>query len=192
MKADRLSLIGSRIKEIRTEKKMTLRELAKRSNLSPGLISKIENFRTMPSISVLIDISNSLQIDVGELVKNINAEDELPYLLIKKEAQELEIRADSPELLYNFILSQNLYGSSIRVNLVTIPGEVYRKPVATHAYELIYAVKGDITYVIGQDICVMAEGDTLYFDGRIAHSVQNHASTACILFKIYLSGSSES
>lgn len=191
MKADRLSLIGSRIKEIRTEKKMTLRELAKRSNLSPGLISKIENFRTMPSISVLIDIANSLQIDIAELVKNINADDELPYLLIRKEDQESEVRADSPELLYNFILSQNINGSSIRVNLVTIPAGVYRKPIATHAFELVYAVKGEITYVIGQDVCVMAEGDTLYFDGRIAHSVLNQASTDCILFKVYLSGSAE-
>ena len=191
MKVDRLSLIGSRIKEIRTEKKMTLRALAKRSNLSPGLISKIENFRTMPSLSVLIDIANSLQIDVGELVKNINAEDELPYLLIKKESQKSEIRADSPELFYNFILSQNINGNSIRVNLVTIPGLVYRKPIATHAYELIYAVKGEITYIIGEDVCIMAEGDTLYFDGRIAHSVHNQALTPCILFKVYLSQTAE-
>lgn len=188
MKADRLSLIGSRIKEIRTEKKMTLRELAKRSNLSPGLISKIENFRTMPSISVLIDIANSLQVDVGDLVKNINSEDELPYLLIKKSAHEAEIRTDSPELTYNFILSQNLNGNSMRVNLVTIPAGVYRKPISTHANELVYVVKGEATYIIGHEVCLIAEGDTLYFDGRNAHSVENTAATDCILFKVYLAG----
>jgi len=68
MKNDQLSLIGIRIKQIRSEKKLTLRELAKRSNLSPGLISKIENFRTMPSLTVLVDISVALEVDISELV----------------------------------------------------------------------------------------------------------------------------
>ena len=68
MKHDKLSLIGLRILELRKAQKMSLRELAKRSGLSAGLLSKIENFRTVPSLSVLIEIANSLEVDVSVLV----------------------------------------------------------------------------------------------------------------------------
>lgn len=191
MKGDRLSLIGSRIKEIRTGKKMTLRELAKKSGLSPGLISKIENFRTMPSIAVLIDIANSLQVDIADLVRNINAEDELPYILVRKADQEREFRADSPELIYHFVLSKNVVADSLRVNLVTVPPGAYRKPVSTHANEVVYVLSGKAEYRFKEEICTLEAGDTLYFDGRSAHSVQNPGAIDAVLFKVYLTASED-
>ena len=92
MKHDKLSLIGLRILELRKEKKMSLRELAKRSGLSAGLLSKIENFRTVPSLSVLVEIATSLEVDVSVLVKNINSETAAPYLLVRATEGHLEKR----------------------------------------------------------------------------------------------------
>lgn len=191
MKEDRLSLIGARIKDLRTERKMTLRELARRSNLSAGLISKIENFRTMPSIAVLIDIANSLQVDISELVKNINAEEKLPYMLVRKEEEQPELREDSPGLIYNFLLEQHIGVNSLRVNRVIVPAGVYRKPVSTHANEVIYVLQGEAEYTFGTEKCTIGEGDTLYFDGRVPHAVLNRGSIDAILFKVYLIGFGE-
>jgi transcriptional regulator with XRE-family HTH domain len=186
MKHDKLSLIGLRILEIRKEKKMSLRELAKRSKLSPGLISKIENFRTIPSLSVLIDIANSLEVDVAVLVKNINGENEAPYILVRSGEGDIENREDSKGLVYRYLLSQNLSNYSLRVNEVTIQPHTKRKPVSTNALELIHVLEGELSYGFKDQQVFIAKGDTLYFDGALAHSVQNGSEQPARLLKIYL------
>ncbi len=48
--------IGTRIKEIRHSKKITLDQLASKAGVSKALISQIENNRTVPSLPVLLSI----------------------------------------------------------------------------------------------------------------------------------------
>ncbi|MDP3442285.1 MAG: helix-turn-helix transcriptional regulator, partial [Ignavibacteria bacterium] len=48
--------IGQRIKQLRTQNKLTLEELASRCELSKGFISQVERDLTSPSIATLSDI----------------------------------------------------------------------------------------------------------------------------------------
>ncbi|WP_223651257.1 helix-turn-helix domain-containing protein [Hymenobacter psoromatis] len=186
MKHDKLSLIGLRILEMRKAKKMSLRELAKRSGLSAGLLSKIENFRTVPSLSVLIEIANSLEVDVSTLVKNINGDVAAPYLLVRAHAGRPEKRDDSKGLLYHYLLSQDLAGYSLRVNEVIISPDTYRKPLSTNALELVHVLEGTVRYGFKDEEVSLEPGDTLYFDGILAHSVRNDTPQRARLFKVYL------
>lgn len=186
MKHDKLSLIGLRILELRKAKKMSLRELAKRSSLSAGLLSKIENFRTVPSLAVLVEIANSLEVDVAVLVKNVNGSPAEPYLLVRAGQGRPEQREDSRGLLYSYLLSQDIADCTLRVNEVCISPQTYRKPLSTNALELIHVLEGTVQYGF-KDVEVNLEpGDTLYFDGLAAHSVRNAAEQPARLFKVYL------
>jgi transcriptional regulator with XRE-family HTH domain len=186
MKHDKLSLIGLRILEMRKAKKMSLRELAKRSGLSAGLLSKIENFRTVPSLSVLIEIANSLEVDVAELVRNINSAPAAPYLLVRAAEGRPEPRDDSKGLLYKYLLSQDLASHTLRVNEVIISPDTYRKPLSTNALELVHVLEGTVHYGFKEDTVALGPGDTLYFDGILAHSVRNDTDQPVRLFKVYL------
>lgn len=186
MKHDKLSLIGLRILELRKAKKMSLRELAKRSNLSAGLLSKIENFRTVPSLSVLIDIANSLEVDVSVLVKNINGETTTPYLLVRANEGRAEKRDDSKGLMYKYLLSQDLSNYSLRVNEVHVSPNTYRKPLSTNALELVHVLEGTVHYGFKDQEVAVSVGDTLYFDGIVAHSVRNATEQPARMLKIYL------
>jgi transcriptional regulator with XRE-family HTH domain len=186
MKHDKLSLIGLRILELRKAKKMSLRELAKRSNLSAGLLSKIENFRTVPSLSVLVDIATSLEVDVSVLVKNINGDTASPYLLVRADEGRPETREDSKGLLYNYLLSQDLANYTLRVNEVIISANTYRKPLSTNALELVHVLAGVVKYGFKDAEVALGPGDTLYFDGLLAHSVRNDSEEPVRLFKVYL------
>jgi len=186
MKHDKLSLIGLRILELRKVKKMSLRELAKRSGLSAGLLSKIENFRTVPSLSVLIEIADSLEVDVSVLVKNINGETAAPYLLVRANEGRPEIRDDSKGLVYKYLLSQDLLNYSLRVNEVLISPDTYRKPLSTNALELVHVLQGTVQYGFKDGEVLLNIGDTLYFDGLLAHSVRNSTAETVRLLKVYL------
>lgn len=186
MKSDKLSLIGLRILELRKEKGLSLRELAKRSNLSAGLISKIENYRTVPSLPVLLSIADSLEVDVAVLVKNINGDQQLPYLLVREGTGETEPREDSKGLAYKYLLSQNVANYNLRVNEVTINAHTKRKPISTDALELVRVLEGQVTYGLKKENITINKGDTLFFDGILPHSVINDTDLPARLFKVYL------
>lgn len=60
---------GNLIKELRTEKGITQKELAEKLNVSTAAVSKWENGRGFPDISIIEPLSIELGISITELIK---------------------------------------------------------------------------------------------------------------------------
>jgi transcriptional regulator with XRE-family HTH domain len=60
-------LLGSRIKEVRTNQKLTQENLADAVNLSPHFLSQIENGKRKASLDSLFNIASALNIPVSYL-----------------------------------------------------------------------------------------------------------------------------
>ena len=60
--------LGARVKELRTEKKMTQETLAELVGCNTSHISNIENNYTKASLNVLLSIANSLETSVDSLL----------------------------------------------------------------------------------------------------------------------------
>lgn len=61
--------IGQNISKHRKNKKVTSEGLAFEIDTSKGYMSDIENGNRLPSLPMLIQIANTLEVDVSELVK---------------------------------------------------------------------------------------------------------------------------
>ena len=68
--------IGSFIREMRNEKKMTQQELAEKIGVTDRAISKWENGRGTPDIALLIPLSKELGITVLELLNGESIKDQ--------------------------------------------------------------------------------------------------------------------
>lgn len=55
------------IKQLRREKKITLRQLEQRSGISRSQISYIENNKTMPTIYVMVKLAIAMEVRVSDL-----------------------------------------------------------------------------------------------------------------------------
>ncbi|RZK22326.1 MAG: cupin domain-containing protein, partial [Hymenobacter sp.] len=88
--------------------------------------------------------------------------------------------------LYKYLLSQELANYTLRVNEVHITPNTYRKPLSTNALELIHVLEGTVQYGFKDEEVSIGPGDTLYFDGIVAHSVRNATELTARLFKVYL------
>ncbi|MEQ6120315.1 XRE family transcriptional regulator [Reichenbachiella sp. MALMAid0571] len=185
VKDDILSNIGKKIKEERKNKNLNLQEVASRSNITAGLLSKIENFRAVPSLPVLLNISKALDVNMADLVENVVSNKEVSYLLVKKDEGSIEEREDSEGLTYESLIHQDLSDINFRANIVRVRPDCYREPIATDAMELIYVISGTVTYGFDNEEVVLEEGDTFYFDGSFPHSVKNNDKTQAVLFKVY-------
>lgn len=181
---DILVNLGKQLKRIRQKKGLSLKQVAEMSDVSTGLISKIENFRTTPSLPVLLKIMQSLQIDLSEL--NLTSRNAEPYILIRKGKGTLEERDDSQGLEYTFLFSNDLSESNLRTYIVKVNIGVYREPISTDAIELIYVINGKVNYIINEETLILEEGDILFFDGTAPHAVQNNYDTSASMLKMYM------
>lgn len=59
--------LGQRIRELREQRDISLRELAKKLDVSAAFISDVELGRRYPSDEVLVDIARILRVKVDEL-----------------------------------------------------------------------------------------------------------------------------
>jgi transcriptional regulator with XRE-family HTH domain len=59
--------LGKRIKEIRTAKKMSQKEIALSIDLDRGQFSRIENNKVEPNLNTLKKIANTLKVSLAEL-----------------------------------------------------------------------------------------------------------------------------
>lgn len=85
--------IGDKIRELRKNNKLTLKELSERTELSISFISDIENGRRNPRLENLRKIADAFNVEVGELL------DENEHFIIKENpadytVDELEIEIE--------------------------------------------------------------------------------------------------
>lgn len=186
MEEDILIQISNRIKERRREKNITVQELAIRANVSKGLISQIENSRTIPSLMVLIEIIKALEIDLNEFFKDIRSKtDELPILVKRKSEYEHFEKEYATGFHYQRIFTKSINPSTIDIVILELEPNANRPLVETDAFEYKYILSGEVEYQFNEDKISLGQGDSMLFDGRIPHTPKNLGTTTAIMLVIY-------
>ncbi|MBU4366714.1 MAG: XRE family transcriptional regulator, partial [Verrucomicrobia bacterium] len=155
-------------------------------NLSRGLLSKIENFRTLPSLPVLSAIARSLNIGMDNLVKNVGAETSAPHQLVRANHRVPVKREKSRGFKYATLLARPLGNIGFESFVLTLEPGAKRKPVTTDGDEFIFVLKGEIRFIAGKEEFRLFAGDVFYFDGRVPHVPLNLTKSSAELLVIYL------
>ena len=183
---EHLSFLGSRLREQRRSRGLTLRELAHRTRLSAGLISKIENFRTIPSLPVLLTIARELRFDLAALFDGVPAAEERPWVLVRAGEGVPVERESNHGMSYRMLLESGTAASEFQLMLISVAPGAKRKAVSGTAMELLYMLSGELEYHVGDDVIPLRRGDTLLFDGSIPHVPVNASRNEAELLVLYL------
>lgn len=176
--------VSRRIREFRQEKRMTVQELAERSNVSKGLISQIENGRSIPSLPVLFGIIQSLEIAVSNFFEGLNLQ--APNVIVqKKKEYESFTKEDAKGFLYKRIFVKNITASTLDFVILELNKNAKREEVSTDAFEYKYIIQGECEYLINGEKYLLQEGDSLFFDGRLPHLPRNTGEGKCIMLIVY-------
>ena len=71
--------LAQRIRSARTDRQLTLEQLAERTGLTKSVLSKFENFRVTPSLGALGNIAEALGVTMSELLDGV---DERPSMVV--------------------------------------------------------------------------------------------------------------
>ncbi|MGL6068354.1 MAG: helix-turn-helix domain-containing protein [Sediminibacterium sp.] len=192
MQEDIIIQITNKLKELRKEKNITLQELADSAGVSKGMLSQVENNRTIPSLTVFLNIIKSLQIDINDFFKDINSLPLTDKVIFKKKSQNQFFEKENAiGFSYQRLLSTTINDQHLDFVLLTLQPNASRPMVSTDAYEFKLLLKGTVEYVIGDETFIMEEGDTLFFDATLLHNPRNIGTTDAVLLVVYLFNKAE-
>jgi transcriptional regulator with XRE-family HTH domain len=160
------------IKKVRLSNELSLGQLAKRSGLTKGYLSKIENSHKAPPFSTLVKIANALDVDVAFLVSEDeqpkDSEDVKVCIVRANEGKGINPKINIHDFYYESLAYKKL-GKSMEPFIV-MPSFDKKPNRFTHeGEEFMHIFEGPFELVYGEEIYILEKGDSIYFDSSVPH-----------------------
>jgi len=161
-------LLSKKIRAKRTEKNMSLKELAEKTGLTASFLSQVERGFAEPSITSLRQIAKALDVPIFYFL----IDEQRPNPVVRKNERKI-LKLPKSHLSYE-LLSPDLnrkmeimigrldVGASSVDGFSTHPGE-----------ECIYVIQGSMKVVVGEEEYVLEEGDSIYYFAEMPHRLEN-------------------
>jgi transcriptional regulator with XRE-family HTH domain len=161
--------IGRAVRQYRLGLGKTVAELAREANLSAGMLSKIENGGTSPSLSTLQALSRALNVPFTAFFRKFEEQRDASFV---KAGEGLKIERRGTRAGHQYQLLGHSVGKTLSVEpyLVTLTDESDVFPIFQHAgLEFLYLLEGEVGYRHGSKLYHMRPGDSLFFDADAPH-----------------------
>ncbi len=161
--------IGRQVKRYRRELGLTITDMCTRTGLSAGMVSKIENGNTSPSLATLRSLSTALNVPVTALFREFEEQRDATFV---KAGQGLAIERHGTRAGHQYQLLGHSVHSDVSVEpyLITLKKASEVFPIFQHAgVEFIYVLQGSMVYRHLNATYSLTPGDSLFFDSDAPH-----------------------
>lgn len=184
-----IATLGARLKELREDRKLSLRDLSRASGVSRSMLSKIELGKSSPTATTLGKIGEGLGVSISQLVGGaaprdviVLRQDEHPVFRVPKtgfERHSLSPTSESGRV--DFALNILPPGRS--------SGEF---PPHRHGVEeTLYIASGRIVLWHGETSYELAEGDSVYYRAQVPHRFDNPSTSREARFFVVINNGSD-
>ncbi len=167
--------VGSRLKEVRLQKNLSQRELAKRAGVTNSTISLIEQNRVSPSVSSLKKVLDGLPMQMQEF-----------FAMDVTEQKQFFYPASELADLGHGNIQVCMAGQNYPNRKLSMIHETYPPGADTGAEMLIhdgqeggFVIKGQLELTVDGETKILNAGDGYYFDSSLPHRFRNTTDTDC-------------
>jgi transcriptional regulator with XRE-family HTH domain len=164
--------VGGRLRQLREKRDLSLRALSEKSGLAINTLSLIENGKSSPTVSTLLQIAVALEIPVTSFFETETPKSNIAY-----------VRHDRrPQAAFEHGILEDLgSGSSIQVVeplVVTLElnASSGSQDIGHTGYEFVFCLEGQIAYTIEGHTYLLETGDSLLFEAHLPHRWKNKSS----------------
>ncbi|WP_255731183.1 XRE family transcriptional regulator [Phaeobacter sp. B1627] len=163
--------IGREVRAHRRKQNITVAELSEATGLSIGMLSKIENGNTSPSLTTLQTLANALSVPITTFFRGF---EEGRSAVHTKAGEGVELKREGTRAnhQYNLLghIGANASGVIVEPYMITLNEESDVFPTFQHGgIETIYMLEGEVNYRHGDNVYPLKPGDTLFFDADAPH-----------------------
>ncbi|MCP4683359.1 MAG: helix-turn-helix domain-containing protein [Desulfobacterales bacterium] len=178
--------IGSRIKELREAKGISLTELSNMTGFDVDLLSDIENKEVQPQLGTVMKLSKALDSAFSRLVSGVGKN---IYSITRKNERKSIARSTSRKgrkKLYSYqSLAPEVKGRHMEALMVKLEENPDPEISVHDGEEFIYVVDGTVDVVIGDDRFELEPGDSVYYLSTTPHIISAKKGSASILAVLY-------
>ena len=163
--------VGAILRRFRKESGISLQKLADLSGVSVGTISQVERDLANPSLRVLTNIRNALNLPASALFHEIALPPERDPSFVRRAAQR-------PRLELGYISKELLSAGtphSLQLMILHIPpgNSSGDKMIRYPAEKAGLVLEGEIILTVGEEDARLQKGDSFVFDSSTSHGFSN-------------------
>jgi transcriptional regulator with XRE-family HTH domain len=169
--------VGEKIKVLRYEMGFSAKVLASQAGISSGMLSQLEKGSTQGSVETLRKIAKVLNTTIAALFADEFEEPEdtthESFLVVRKDQRK---KISFPDPLYKCeLLVPDLQGEVECVLVELEPQRVTNEllPHTRGGEEIDMVLCGTIAVQVGEKCYLLEEGDTIRFNPKIPHKIEN-------------------
>ncbi len=161
--------VGGRLRELRTERGLSIRELARKSSLSANALSMIERGKTSPSVSTLYKLADALGIPITSFFGGEEKRDSVVFV----KADE-RTRIPFQRGIWEGLGGENFIGRVEPFVLTLESGATSGPYTMVHTgHEFVICLRGELEYQVEDKYYNLEAGDSLMFSARLRHRWRN-------------------
>lgn len=174
--------IGAKVQEYRSQRQYSLRELAARADITPSMLSQIENNTANPSINSIRAIAAALDVPI---FKFFQCDDVVSEKLIVRKGNYIQLGSAQEGVVYD-LLTSDLSGSIEFCKMEIPPHSVTSSKARAHVgEEVAYVMSGSIHIRMNGKEFELGEGDSVKIPAGVSHVWENVTDTVSnIIFAI--------
>ena len=162
--------VGTTIRRLREERRLSLKEVAARSGLTQSFLSQVERDLTSPSVASLRKVAQAFGVPLAALFQGPT----MP-------ADRVVRRNDRRQLVHprrqwcDYLLTPNLSGKlQVILSVIEPGGGSGAEPYAHDSdEECVLILEGRLEFWVGPDCYMLEEGDSIVFESRVPHRNRN-------------------
>ena len=184
--------VGERIKVLREQKNLSLKELADLTGFSTALLSQMENHLVSPSLGTMTKLAKALGVRVSDFLGETVGE---PFAIVRKDERKTVSRFASKEgVKYGYSyesLGFEKKNRHMEPFIVTLePATVKNSKTSVHdGEEFIFVLEGEMEVILGNHTDILHQGDSIYYDSNIPHRVQCYQDKVTKILAVLYSAS---
>lgn len=158
-----------RIKALRMERNLTLKEMSDQTGLSLSFLSQIERGASSLSISSLKKISDALGIHINYFFQD---KEEVQHFVVRSEDQHPFTTGKGSQTYAR--LTGTFSNRRLEPLKVTLPPGMHEEHSYSHSgEEFYYVLKGEVIFYLNDEKHHLVEGDTIHFPSSMIHQWEN-------------------
>jgi transcriptional regulator with XRE-family HTH domain len=152
-----LDRVGARLKQLRTQRGVTLTALAEATGISKSTLSRLETGQRRASLELLLPLAQAYRVPLDDLVG-------------APEVGDPRIRLKPSRVNGRTVLPLTRQPGGLQAWKVIVPaGNTEPRPKTHEGHEWLYVLSGRMRLVLGEHDLVLGPGEVAEFDTRVPH-----------------------
>ena len=173
--------VGARLTALRTDRGLTLQQLADKCELSVSFLSQLERDKVNVSVANLKKIASALEISMASFFGTNNSHGAKGLVTRTVERRKLALAEVGWQI--ESILPED--ATRMEAFMVRVaPGCQDNTAYPHQGEEFSLVLKGSIRYVVGDESYLLATGDTIYHKSNVPHLWQNMGEEEALVLTV--------